>query len=52
MDWYMALLPTLMIAFGVSWLWNIFRDFMSQVNDRTPDIQPVEVVNPHDFRGK
>lgn len=53
MYWYIAFLPTLMIVFGASFLWNIFRDFMSHsIDDANDEVSQVEVINIHDFRSR
>lgn len=50
MAWYLAFLPTLIICFGASFLFNIFKDQMSDINRQGDEIAQVEVINPHDFR--
>jgi hypothetical protein len=48
-DWYLAILPILILCFSVSFIVNIFRDFMDSAAVSSDSISQVEVVNTHDF---
>lgn len=52
MNLFLELLPTFLIFFGASFLFNIMKDFMEMSFNGSSDIIPVEVVNIHDLGRK